>query len=121
MDDVLEQHEVLVRKANLAKTIKDIQKLIDKLSEDRKTIAAGRPPQIRPTNSMLLYYFKLANAVFVDPKSASITLAKLQNAISTPVDAIAEDLRQVYNGLSKYTKVLDKVWEFLGVMVATLC
>ena len=44
-----------------------------------------------------------------DPSSASITLAKLQNPVKQSFDVVNGDLKDIYNGLGRYQKVLDKV------------
>ena len=45
----------------------------------------------------------------LDPKSAPLTLALLNNAIDKPFKDINQELKVVNTGLSKYSKALDKV------------
>jgi hypothetical protein len=44
-----------------------------------------------------------------DPKTAPLTLAKLQDPFKKTLEAAQKDLKPVYAGLNKYGKVLDKV------------
>lgn len=44
----------------------------------------------------------------VDPKTASVALAKLQNPAKQGFDSLNNDLKEVYKGMSNYTKALDK-------------
>ncbi|KAI9882343.1 MAG: ASTRA complex subunit [Watsoniomyces obsoletus] len=83
MDALLQEHEKLASKSNLSKTIEDVQKTIDLLSTAREYIAANE-------------------------SSASITLAKLQNPAKQSFDNINSDLKEIYNGLGRYQKALDK-------------
>lgn len=41
MESILAEHEKLVRKGNLSKSVDDVQKTIDLLVNARETIAAG--------------------------------------------------------------------------------
>ena len=45
-----------------------------------------------------------------DPKSASLTLAKLQNDTMGDFEGITKELKEVYKGQSSYSKALDRVW-----------
>ena len=45
----------------------------------------------------------------LDPNSASISLARLQNPVKQSFEAVNIDLKEVYKGLGNYTKALDKV------------
>ena len=44
-----------------------------------------------------------------DPKTAPLTLAKLQDPFKKSLDTVQKDLKPVYAGLNKYGKALDKV------------
>ncbi|KAH3974635.1 hypothetical protein HBH64_137680 [Parastagonospora nodorum] len=83
MDDLREQVELLENSANLSTSIEDIQKAIDQLTAARAKIAA-------------------------DPKTAPLTLAKLQDPFKKSLETAQKDLKPVYAGLNKYGKVLDK-------------
>jgi hypothetical protein len=45
----------------------------------------------------------------LDPNSASITLAKLQNPLKSGFDKVNDDLKKIHKGHSNYGKALDKV------------
>ena len=45
----------------------------------------------------------------LDPKSASLTLAKLQNDTMGDFEGITKELKEVYKGQSSYSKALDRV------------
>ena len=49
------------------------------------------------------------DASSLDPKSASLTLAKLQNDTMGDFDGITKELKDVYKGQSAYSKALEKV------------
>ncbi|KAK4690618.1 E3 ubiquitin-protein transferase RMND5, partial [Lecanoromycetidae sp. Uapishka_2] len=83
METILAEHEKLVKKGNLAKSVDDVQKTIDLLSKARDAIAAN-------------------------PNNASVTLAKLQNPVKQSFEAINTDIKEVYRGLGNYGKALDK-------------
>ncbi|KAF1939017.1 hypothetical protein EJ02DRAFT_505080 [Clathrospora elynae] len=83
MDDLLEQVELLESSANLSTSIGDVQKAIDMLMAARAKIAA-------------------------DPKTAPVTLAKLQDAFKKTLETAQKDLKPIYSGLNKYGKALDK-------------
>ncbi|KAL6705982.1 hypothetical protein ACN47E_006261 [Coniothyrium glycines] len=83
MDDLREQVELLEDSANLATSIDHVQKAIDMLTAARAKIAA-------------------------DPKTAPVTLAKLQDPFKKTLDAAQKDLKPIYAGLNKYGKALDK-------------
>lgn len=116
MDGLLEEHEKLVKKGNLSKSVEDVQKTIDLLVKARDSIAFSMssialcspeplPGKGRPIDILL------------DQAAPSITLAKLQNPIKQSFDTINSDLKEVYNALSKYTKALDKVDTSLNIAV----
>ena len=51
-----------------------------------------------------------ANACFfIDPTSASITLAKLQNPVKAAFNATNDNLKETHSALNKYGRALDKV------------
>ncbi|CAN9319372.1 unnamed protein product [Alternaria alternata] len=83
MDDLREQVELLESSANLSTSIDHVQRAIDMLTAARAKIAA-------------------------DPKTAPLTLAKLQDPFKKSLDTVQKDLKPVYAGLNKYGKALDK-------------
>ena len=50
-----------------------------------------------------------ADVCSLDPKSASLTLAKLQNDTMSDFEGITKQLKEVYKGQSAYHKALEKV------------
>ena len=125
--DVLQVELAKLRKdANLTQSIEDVDKIIEQLERARESIFTGMRSSKGSCRSFLeLQLFELsvlrccelfglppfANNVSssVDPKSASITLAKLQNPLKTGFDKVNDDLKKVHRGHSSYGKVLDKV------------
>ncbi|CAN9101234.1 unnamed protein product [Alternaria alternata] len=83
MDDLREQVELLESSANLSTSIDHVQRALDMLTAARAKIAA-------------------------DPKTAPLTLAKLQDPFKKSLDTVQKDLKPVYAGLNKYGKALDK-------------
>ncbi|KAG9188370.1 hypothetical protein G6011_02293 [Alternaria panax] len=83
MDDLREHVELLESSANLSASIDHVQKTIDMLTAARAKIAA-------------------------DPKTAPLTLARLQDPFKKSLDTVQKDLKPVYAGLNKYGKALDK-------------
>ncbi|PSN66910.1 hypothetical protein BS50DRAFT_573697 [Corynespora cassiicola Philippines] len=83
MDDLMKQIELLEGTTNLSASIDDVQRSIDLLTTARAKIAA-------------------------DPQKASATLEKLQSPLKKTLDTASKDLKPIYNGLSKYSKALDK-------------
>ncbi|KAH9880634.1 hypothetical protein IAQ61_000928 [Plenodomus lingam] len=83
MDDLREQVELLESSANLSTSINDVQKAIDMLNAARAKIAA-------------------------DPKTAPLTLAKLQDPFKKTLDTAQKDLKPIYAGLGRYGKTLDR-------------
>lgn len=54
--------------------------------------------------------------VSTDPLSTQVTLAKLQAPVKASFDNINSGLKEVYGGLNKYTKSLDKVNRVLRIL-----
>lgn len=48
----------------------------------------------------------------IEPNSASITLAKLQNPVQQGFWKVNEDLKKIHKGHNTFGKQLDKVWSF---------
>lgn len=83
MEGIIQTHEVLEKKGNLARTIEDTQKLIDQLQAAR-------------------------DAISTTPESAALTMAKLRQPIKSTFDKLDDDLKEVNKGLNQYQKALDK-------------
>ncbi|KAH8813264.1 CTLH/CRA C-terminal to lish motif domain-containing protein [Xylogone sp. PMI_703] len=84
--DALQLELAKLRKgANLvdSQSISDVDSIIESLERARETIVA-------------------------DPKSAGITLAKLQNPITQGFNKVNDDLKKIHKGHSNYGKALDK-------------
>ena len=108
MDLLLQEHDQLASRSNLTRTIQDVQKTIDLLTRARDTVAEGMYTSSSRSDRSSRPR-KLIGRAVVDPSSASITLAKLQNPVKQSFDVINGDLKEIYNGLGRYQKVLDKV------------
>ncbi|KAL1302760.1 hypothetical protein AAFC00_003108 [Neodothiora populina] len=83
MEALLAEQSKLEKKGNLAKTIEDVQKTIDLLTNARASVAA-------------------------DPTSHAMTLAKLKSPLDSSFDKVNADLKEIYSSLNKYSKALDK-------------
>ncbi|OCL08718.1 hypothetical protein AOQ84DRAFT_363865 [Glonium stellatum] len=83
MDALKHEVEQLQKRDNLEKSIDDVQKTIDLLMNARKALST-------------------------DPKSTSMTLAKLQTPVKQSFDKVNDDLKKIHSGLNKYSKALDK-------------
>ncbi|EOD52017.1 Rmnd5a protein [Neofusicoccum parvum] len=83
MDTLKAEHEKLLKKGNLNKSINDVQKTIDLLVKARAQVAE-------------------------DPASAQMTLAKLQAPAKQSFEKVNDDLKEVHQALGKYGKALDK-------------
>ena len=102
MDDLREQVELLESSANLSTSISDVQKAIDMLTAARAKIAAGQWLYRTGTGHIL-------TRTRADPKTAPLTLAKLQDPFKKTLDTAQKDLKPIYSGLNKYGKALDRV------------
>lgn len=89
----------LRRDANLGQTIQDVDKIIEQLERARETIVAG----MKPTEAC----HGILTAL--EPNSASITLAKLQNPLKHGFEKVNDDLKKVHTGQNKYGKALKDV------------
>ncbi|KAF2839325.1 hypothetical protein M501DRAFT_779612 [Patellaria atrata CBS 101060] len=83
LDGLLVEQAHLEKKGSLQPAVDDVQKTIDLLKAAREKIIA-------------------------DPRSAGMTLAKLQNPAKQSMDKVNDDLKVVYKALGNYTKALDK-------------
>lgn len=68
------------------------------------------------TNMMEIRTFRgpHTDAGSLDPKSASLTLAKLQNDTMGDFEGITKELKEVYKGQSSYSKALERVRSLFG-------
>lgn len=83
MDSVLQAHEQLEGRSNLARTITDVQATIALLQNARDAIAG-------------------------DPDTALLAMARLKQPIKASFEKLDDDLKEVNKGLNQYQKVLDK-------------
>lgn len=104
MDDLREQVELLERDANLSTSINDVQNAIDMLTAARAKIAAGEPIYRKRSGCVPILIRRRA-----DPRTAALTLARLQTPFKETMDTALKDIKPIYAGLNKYGKLLDKV------------
>lgn len=83
MEALLSEHNKLSKRGNLSKSLDDVQKTLDLLQSARDTIA-------------------------IDPNKATTTVVELQSSVKRGFDEVNSDLKDVYNGLGKYSKALDR-------------
>ncbi|KAI6251220.1 hypothetical protein HI914_00056 [Erysiphe necator] len=83
MDALEAELSKLKKNMTLSKSIRDVDSLIEQLETARETIA-------------------------MDPNSASITLATLQNPLKKGFEQVNENLNQVHKTYAKYGRSLDK-------------
>ncbi|MCJ1267130.1 E3 ubiquitin-protein transferase rmnd5b [Lobaria immixta] len=83
MEALFKEHDKLLTKGNLSKSVEDVQKTIDLLKRARDAVAANH-------------------------SNASLTLAKLQNPVKQAFDAVNSDLKEIHRVLGDYSKALDK-------------
>lgn len=57
---------------------------------------------------------KPANRTRPEPKTAPLTLAKLQDPFKKTLETAQKDLKPIYSGLNKYGKALDRVGSALA-------
>lgn len=101
--DILElELSRLHRDATLIHSIDDVDKIIDQLCKARESIATGK--QCRSVARICMQ-----SNISLEPNTASITMAKLQNPIKQGFEQVTEDLKKIYSGQSKYGRALDKV------------
>ena len=110
----------LRRDANLKQSIDDVDLIIAQLEGARESIVAGMGrflffPDGESLSALKMlfvetvcYYMGLTDST-LDPNSASIILAKLQNPLKAGFDKVNEDLNKTHKGQTKYGKALDKV------------
>lgn len=47
--------------------------------------------------------------MLLDPSSARVNIAKLQQTVPAALEKIKDDEKEIYSGLSRYGRALDKV------------
>ena len=86
MEAIQSEHAKLWKRSRSSKTVDQTQDIIDALQAARDSIAQ-------------------------DPLSTQITLAKLQTPVKSSFDNINSGLKEVYGGLNKYSRTLDKLFK----------
>jgi E3 ubiquitin-protein transferase RMND5 len=86
MDSVQKEHDRLWKRSKSSTTLDSAQDIIDALQKARDAIAA-------------------------EPTSAPVTLAKLHNPVKASFDTINANLKEIYGGHNKYTKILDRLFK----------
>lgn len=93
MEALHAEHEKLEKRGNLSKTIADLQRTIDLLSNARDAVAN-------------------------DPDTASVTLAKLKNPVKQSFDKVNDDMKEVHSAMNKYGKALEKKFKNVSLPTA---
>ena len=121
MEGLFKEHDKLLTKGNLSKSVEDVQKTIDLLKRARDAVAASRYRDVAslmstPTTSPRTVFAvcMLTNRLLQGHGNASLTLAKLQNPVKQSFDAVNSDLKEVHKVLGDYSKALDKVTRLLA-------
>ncbi|KAI5837470.1 CTLH/CRA C-terminal to lish motif domain-containing protein [Morchella snyderi] len=86
MESIEKEYERLRKKSNLSKSISDVDKCIQLLQNARQAIAN-------------------------DPSSARVNIAKLQQTVPAALEKIKDDEKEIYSGLSRYGRALDKTFK----------
>jgi len=103
MDHLQIELAKLRRDANLKQSMEDVDKIIEQLERARETIIAGTKTE--KNNAA----FRERTNPSLEPDSASITLAKLQNPVQQGFWKVNEDLKKIHKGHNSFGKALDKV------------
>lgn len=121
MEALFKEHDKLLAKGNLSKSVEDVQKTIDLLKRARDTVVASRyrdatssMSTLETSSRAMLAVLMLTNHRFEDHSIASLTLAKLQNPVKQSFDVVNSDLKEIHKVLGDYSKALDKVMEILA-------
>ena len=108
MESLLAEHAKFCKRGSLSKSLDDVQKTIDLLTQARDSIASSESPlqylvlKLCSADVRLIQFFK-------GQANPSLTLASLQNTIKSSCDAVTSDLKEVYKALGNYGKALEKV------------
>ncbi|MCJ1469990.1 hypothetical protein MMC07_008635 [Pseudocyphellaria aurata] len=83
MEALSKEHDKLLAKGNLSKSVEDVQKTIDLLKRARDAVAGNH-------------------------SVATLTLAKLQHPVKQSFEVVNSDLKEIHKVLGDYSKALDK-------------
>ncbi|KAL0632120.1 hypothetical protein Q9L58_008988, partial [Maublancomyces gigas] len=83
MESIEKEYERLRKRSNLSRSITDVDKCIQLLQNARAAIAN-------------------------DPTSSAVNLAKLQQSVPATLDKINDTQKEIYAGLNRYGRSLDK-------------
>ncbi|CAZ86283.1 unnamed protein product [Tuber melanosporum] len=86
MEAIQKEYERLIKRANLSKSINDVEHCLRLLENARE-------------------------AILRDPTTSKMTLVKLQQAMSTGLSKVQDDHKEIYTGLNRYGKALDKTFK----------
>jgi len=86
MEAIQKEYERLIKRANLSKSINDVDHCLRLLENARE-------------------------AILRDPTTSKVTLVKLQQAMSTGLSKVQDDHKEIYTGLNRYGKALDKTFK----------
>lgn len=106
MESIEKEYERLRKKSNLSKTITDVDKCIQLLQNARAAIANGTSFSASPTQLLLT---TPPPPPPPDPSSAATNLTKLQQTLPAALDKINDTQTEIYRGLNRYGRSLDKV------------
>lgn len=94
--------------ARLSSTVEDVDKVIEMLNAARAQVAESEYPRL-PARVSFPVVFLLTVSVALDPHTASLTMAKLQNPIKEGFETVNQDLKDVSRSHRNLGKALDKV------------
>lgn len=116
MESIEKEYERLRKRSNLSRSISDVDKCIQLLQNARAAIANGGPPSalsappppLSPPPDLTV----VASSDCVgrqDPTSSAVNLTKLQQSVPATLDRINDTQKEIYAGLNRYGRSLDKV------------
>ena len=106
MDGLIAEQEKLEEKANISKCIDDVQSLIDHFNEAGRAAEAGTGYWFFVLVDMEL---SLLTFYILDPQSAPLSLAKLQQSSKKRFDQVNDDVKQLHHSIRDYGRAEDKV------------
>ncbi|KAI9720284.1 MAG: hypothetical protein M1828_005747 [Chrysothrix sp. TS-e1954] len=83
MEQLKKEHDRLEERANLSRSIGGVQSVIDQLISAKEAVRA-------------------------DPSTTRQTLEQLESTVRTSYDKINDDLKDIYNGLNKFSRAVEK-------------
>lgn len=135
MESIEKEYERLRKRSNLSRSISDVDKCIQLLQNARAAIANGAPPPPSlplPLSLPLLSLPLLHNTSLwwrwciitdwlrsQDPTSSAVNLAKLQQTVPATLDKINDSQKEIYSGLNRYGRSLDKVLSLLSLLLSS--